>query len=204
MRAKSRSSLIESRRASSTSTAAPGPPPAPGRASIPSAAGRGAARPASRRAGLTTSRSSCVNRPAGSSATSRPLGAGSPAMLQRTVGKARLVLVQGDITRQDTDAIVNAANPGLMGGGGVDGAIHRAGGPQILEECKVIVARQGRCPAGGAVVTGGGRLKASHVIHAVGPIWRGGGQGAGEVLRRAYGQRPPPADRSLTSAIPTS
>ena len=106
--------------------------------------------------------------------------------MKRMIGKTKLVLVEGDITRQDVDAIVNAANPGLMGGGGVDGAIHRAGGPQILEECKVIVARQGRCPAGGAVVTGGGRLKASHVIHAVGPIWRGGDEGEDDLLRSAY------------------
>src|SRR3989442_14946871 len=105
--------------------------------------------------------------------------------MKRMIGKTKLVLVEGDITRQDVDAIVNAANPGLMGGGGVDGAIHRAGGPQILEECKVIVARQGRCPAGGAVVTGGGRLKASHVIHAVGPIWRGGGAGEEDLPRQA-------------------
>src|SRR2546425_4684727 len=106
--------------------------------------------------------------------------------MKRMIGKTKLVLVEGDIPRQDVDAIVNAANPGLMGGGGVDGAIHRAGGPQILEECKVIVARQGRCPAGGAVVTGGGRLKASHVIHAVGPIWRGGDEGEDDLLRSAY------------------
>ena len=107
-------------------------------------------------------------------------------MLQRTVGKARLVLVQGDIARQDTDAIVTAANAGLLGGGGVDGAIHRAGGPQILEECKAIVARQGGCPTGQAVVTGGGRLQARHVIHAVGPVWHGGGCGEDEALRSAY------------------
>jgi len=78
-------------------------------------------------------------------------------------------LVGGDITRQEVDAIVNAANSGLMGGGGVDGAIHRAGGPAILEECKAIVARQGGCPTGEAVITGGGKLKARYVIHAVGP-----------------------------------
>ena len=107
-------------------------------------------------------------------------------MLERTVGGARLVLVQGDITRQDTDAIVNAANPGLLGGGGVDGAIHRAGGPGILEECKAIVARQGGCPAGQAVVTFGGRLPARHVVHAVGPVWQGGGRGEDEALRSAY------------------
>jgi len=82
---------------------------------------------------------------------------------------AVIELVGGDITRQEVDAIVNAANSGLMGGGGVDGAIHRAGGPAILEECKAIVARQGGCPTGEAVITGGGKLKARYVIHAVGP-----------------------------------
>jgi O-acetyl-ADP-ribose deacetylase len=107
-------------------------------------------------------------------------------MLERTLGKARLVLMQGDITRQDTDAIVNAANSGLMGGGGVDGAIHRAGGPQIVEECKAIVARRGGCPTGQAVVTAGGLLQARHVIHAVGPVWHGGGRGEDEALRSAY------------------
>lgn len=107
-------------------------------------------------------------------------------MPERTVGTARIVLVQGDITRQDTDAIVNAANSSLLGGGGVDGAIHRAGGPQILEECRAIVARRGRCPAGRAVLTTGGRLKARHVIHAVGPVWSGGGRGEDETLKSAY------------------
>ena len=106
--------------------------------------------------------------------------------MQRTVGSVRLVLVQGDITLQDLDAVVNAANSTLMGGGGVDGAIHRAGGPQILEECRAIVALRGGCPAGQAVVTGGGRLKARYVIHAVGPVWHGGGRGEDETLRNAY------------------
>lgn len=77
----------------------------------------------------------------------------------------------GDITEVEVDAIVNAANSSLMGGGGVDGAIHRAGGPAILEECKEIVARQGPLPTGRAVITGAGRLPARHVIHTVGPIW---------------------------------
>src|SRR6266481_691840 len=116
-----------------------------------------------------------------------------------TVGDSRLVLVQGDITLQDTDAIVNAANTSLLGGGGVDGAIHRAGGPQILEECRSIVARQGGCPTGQAVVTGGGRLKARFVIHAVGPVWRGGGHGEDAALRSAYAAslaRPSPSERS--------
>jgi len=107
-------------------------------------------------------------------------------MIERTLGKSRLILVQGDITRQDTDAIVNAANSSLMGGGGVDGAIHRAGGPQILEACKAIVARQGGCPTGQAVVTVGGLLRARHVIHAVGPVWQGGGRGEDDALRSAY------------------
>lgn len=107
-------------------------------------------------------------------------------MLERSIGTARVVLLLGDITRQDTDAIVNAANSSLMGGGGVDGAIHRVGGPQILEECRAITARQGGCPTGQAVVTGGGRLKARHVIHAVGPVWHGGGRGEDQDLRSAY------------------
>jgi len=78
-----------------------------------------------------------------------------------------------DITQESTDAIVNAANSSLLGGGGVDGAIHRAGGPQILSECKVIVSRIGRLPAGQAVITSAGRMAAKHVIHTVGPIYRG-------------------------------
>src|SRR4030067_382371 len=85
-----------------------------------------------------------------------------------TINQARLSIIQGDITRQTTDAIVNAASSGLMGGGGVDGAIHRAGGPAILEECKRIVARQGRLPTGQAVITTGGNLKARFVLHTVG------------------------------------
>ena len=97
-----------------------------------------------------------------------------------------LVFQQGDITRQDADAIVNAANSTLMGGGGVDGAIHRAGGPAILEECKKIVAAQGHLPPGEAVSTTGGRLTAAFVIHTVGPIWRGGMHGEPALLANAY------------------
>ena len=89
------------------------------------------------------------------------------------INQAKLSIIQGDITKQATDAIVNAANPSLMGGGGVDGAIHRAGGSAILEECEQIVAWQGRLPTGKAVITTGGNLKARFVIHTVGPIWRG-------------------------------
>jgi O-acetyl-ADP-ribose deacetylase (regulator of RNase III) len=102
--------------------------------------------------------------------------------MQVTVGKSKLELVQGDITQQDTEAIVNAANPSLLGGGGVDGAIHRAGGPQILEECRKI----GGCPPGEARITSGGRLKARYVIHTVGPIYRGGQRGEAQILASAY------------------
>lgn len=106
--------------------------------------------------------------------------------MENYVGKTLVRLLQGDITRQDTEAIVNAANSGLMGGGGVDGAIHRAGGPQILEECKEIVARQGRLPTGKAVLTTGGRLPARWVIHTVGPVWQDGEHGEPELLHNAY------------------
>jgi O-acetyl-ADP-ribose deacetylase (regulator of RNase III) len=102
------------------------------------------------------------------------------------INQAKLSIIQGDITRQATDAIVNAANSSLMGGGGVDGAIHRAGGAAILEECKQIVARQGRLPTGKAVLTTGGNLKAKFVIHTVGPIWHGGNKGEPELLASAY------------------
>ena len=104
------------------------------------------------------------------------------------VGKATVQLVKGDITEMATDAIVNAANSRLMGGGGVDGAIHRRGGPQILEECKRIRATewpQG-LPTGKAVITGAGNLKTKHVIHTVGPVWRGGNRGEPERLEQAY------------------
>ena len=98
------------------------------------------------------------------------------------IGTSTLELVEGDITRQDTEAIVNAANTGLLGGGGVDGAIHRAGGPQILEECKKI----GGCPTGEARITRGGRLPARWVIHTVGPVYRDGRHREPELLASAY------------------
>jgi len=106
--------------------------------------------------------------------------------MEVTVNKTKVSIIQGDITKQATEAIVNAANPSLMGGGGVDGAIHRAGGPAILDECQKIVARQGRLPTGQAVITTGGNLKAQYVIHTVGPIWRGGSGNEAELLRSAY------------------
>jgi len=106
--------------------------------------------------------------------------------MEVTVNKIKISAIEGDITRQNTDAIVNAANSGLMGGGGVDGAIHRAGGPAILEECKKIVAQHGRLPTGKAVITTGGKLQARYVIHTVGPIWHGGGRKEAELLSSAY------------------
>jgi len=106
--------------------------------------------------------------------------------MKAILANTKLCIIQGDITSQATDAIVNAANPSLMGGGGVDGAIHRAGGLAILEECKQIVAKQGRLPTGKAVITTGGNLKAKWVIHTVGPIWHGGGKSEAELLANAY------------------
>ncbi|MEM2843709.1 MAG: O-acetyl-ADP-ribose deacetylase [Candidatus Bathyarchaeia archaeon] len=104
------------------------------------------------------------------------------------IGETTLSIIQGDLTEQDVEAIVNAANPSLMGGGGVDGAIHKKGGSKILEECKKIrtTLYPNGLPTGKAVITSGGNLKAKYVIHTVGPIWKGGSEGEPELLTEAY------------------
>jgi len=108
------------------------------------------------------------------------------AMDEKGFKHGTVVLLEGDITKQETEAIVNAANSSLMGGGGVDGAIHRAGGPSILYECKEIVKSIGHLPPGQAVITTGGDMHSRYVIHTVGPIWRGGGQNEAETLANCY------------------
>ena len=124
--------------------------------------------------------------------------------------KARLIITDrktldllgpADITKETTEAIVNAANSSLLGGGGVDGAIHRAGGPSILEDCKRIVAKIGRLPAGKAVITTAGRMPAKYVIHTVGPIYRGGQSNEAETLASCYRESIRVADDHAIASI---
>jgi O-acetyl-ADP-ribose deacetylase (regulator of RNase III) len=117
--------------------------------------------------------------------------------MQVKIGEACLELVEGDITQQDVDAIVNAANSSLLGGGGVDGAIHRAGGPKILEECRQI----GSCPTGEARLTTGGNLKARYVIHTVGPVYKGAGYREAELLASCYRESLKLASRKGLSSL---
>ena len=121
--------------------------------------------------------------------------------LSRTIGPGRLEIARGDLTRERVGAIVNAANSSLMGGGGVDGAIHRAGGPAILEECRVLRARRGPLPPGEAVITTGGALPARRVIHTVGPIWHGGRSGEPETLAWCYRSSLALADEEGLSSV---
>lgn len=109
--------------------------------------------------------------------------------------------LMGDIPLLEVDAIVNAANNSLMGGGGVDGAIHRAGGPQILEQCMAIRKRQGGCPTGEAVITTGGNLKAKFVIHTVGPVWSGNNEQEELLLANAYRNSLALASANLVKSI---
>ncbi len=115
--------------------------------------------------------------------------------------QAALDLVLGDITQETTDAIVNAANSSLLGGGGVDGAIHRAAGPQLLEECKKVREQRGPLPAGQAVATPGANLKARYIIHTVGPVWHGGDMNEPQILESCYCHCMEEAERLRCSSV---
>src|SRR6516225_10082143 len=125
----------------------------------------------------------------------------NPLRITITTDRALIIAGPADITREKVDAIVNAANSSLMGGGGVDGAIHSAGGPEILEHCRKIVARQGRLEAGQAVATTAGRLPARYVIHTVGPVWHGGERGEPELLASCHRESIRIADELKLSSI---
>src|ERR1700690_472618 len=126
----------------------------------------------------------------------------TPQTLRITLAdRVLLVSGPGDITREQTDAIVNAANSSLLGGGGVDGAIHRAGGPEVLAPCQQIVDRIGHLPAGQAVATTGGRLAAKYVIHTVGPFWGGGNRGEAETLASCHRESIRVADELKLASI---
>lgn len=116
-------------------------------------------------------------------------------------GQAVEIHGPADITEQTTDALVNAANSSLLGGAGVDGAIHKAGGPAILAECRKIVGKIGTLPAGKSVITSGGQLAAKHVIHTVGPIYRGGGHGEAEILASCHRESVRLADEHGLSSL---
>lgn len=123
------------------------------------------------------------------------------ALRYRIGTRAALELVMGDITDESTDAIVNAANSSLLGGGGVDGAIHEAAGPGLLAECKRVREQRGSLPAGQAVTTSGANLKARYVIHTVGPVWQGGNRNEPQVLESCYCHAIEEADRKSCASI---
>lgn len=106
--------------------------------------------------------------------------------MQKQIEQTTIELIQGDITKAEVDAVVNAANEKLIGGGGVDGAIRRAGGDAVTKACDVIRAQQGGCPTGKAVITTGGNLSAQYIIHTVGPVWHGGNSGEAALLSSCY------------------